>query len=270
MATLLKYFDRKPTQAFTLGPSGKGIAQTGFYDEWRAWYDKDVGISYVKEADYDYGNPTGYHASGSQDILFATSLSATFDSGAYLWASIHNYNTVNIFRYSGSNYTSEASFSGTWPALYYNVSNNRPERRYVYCFYLKSGENKIFSRTSQDNFGSEIVFHQDIDFDIQTLNLATRFDGHVNKMMLLGLDSYGDGFQLVSDCYYLFETGIFWNFSGMNTGQLSSFSAWECDNAENFTAQLDMTFDNFANYPSGTISYQFNSGSIMSGGYVWP
>lgn len=269
MPDLVKYLDKKSTQAFTLGPSGQGIAQTGFYNEWRAWFDEGRGITYVKENEYNYGNPTGYHAYGSEDILFAESISATFDSGAFLWTSCHNFNTISVFRHSGSGYSTQATFSGQWPALYYNVANNRADLRYVYCFYLKSGDNKIFARSNQDGFAGEFVFHEDFMNPIKRLNQVSRFDQDPYKLRILGLYTDGNGFQLVSDCHNLFETGFFMNFSQFNTGEITNINLWECSPANNFTPDPYGIHDNFSAYPSGVINYQFNSGYNMSGGYIW-
>ncbi len=59
MADLVKYFDKRPTHSYTLGPSGVGLAQTGLFDEWRAWYVEGEGLTYVKESLYNYNTPTG-------------------------------------------------------------------------------------------------------------------------------------------------------------------------------------------------------------------
>lgn len=272
MPTLTQYLDKEPTRSYTLGPSGKGIAQTGFSDLWQGWYQAGVGITYVKDVDYNVGNPTGFHASGSENILFAKSFSFTFDSGASLWATINNFNTVNVFQFSGSTYLTKATFSGLYPVIYYNVANNLPQNRYIDCFYLKSGDNKIYVRTQQDNFSGEYVFHQDLDSAPRTLNVASRYASHPNKMEIYGLYSDGNGFRLLSDCYELFNTGVFLNFSGMNTGTLTNLNEWGCTPASNFTPQLAINNESFGAYPTGIMNYTMNSGNNVSGGFVvqWP
>lgn len=272
MPTLTQYLDKEPTRSYTLGPSGKGIAQTGFADLWQGWFQAGVGITYVKDVDYNVGNPTGFHASGSENILFAKSFSFTFDSGANLWATINNFNTVNVFQFSGSTYLTKATFSGIYPVIYYNVANNLPQNRYVNCFYLKSGDNKIYARTNQDNFSGEYVLHQDFDSQVKSLNHASRYPYHPNKMEIFGLYANGDGFEMISDCFTLFNTGVFLNFSGMNTGTLTNINEWECVPAVNFTPQLALYSESFSVYPTGNVNFTFDSGVNTSGGYLfqWP
>lgn len=270
MPDLVKFLDKKPTHSFTLGPSGLNIAQTGFSDLWRAWYEEDVGITFVKENEYNYANPTGHHASGSQDILFAHSISATFDSGAFLWTAFDNFSNINIFRHSGNGYTTQATFSGLFPTLYYNVANNIASRRYVHCFYLKSGENKIFARSNEDNFSSEYVFHQDFDRTVSALKYVSTFSEHANKISVMGLYDNGDGFELITDCFYLFETGAFTNFSQYANGEIDNLNDWECGPADNFTNELNICHENFVSYPTGIATTgQFNSGTNISGGYTY-
>lgn len=269
MPELVKYFDKKPTESFTLGPSGKGIASTGFSTEWRSWYKPGVGLYFNLESAYNYENPTGYLASGSSDIITAVSVSTTFDSGAFLWAAVHNASSISILKFSGNGYTVPATFSGCYPAMYYNVTNNRADLRYVHCFYLQSGQNKVFVRSSQDNFSGEYVFHDAFTKSLKYLNQATRFESNFSKMRLLGLYNGDGAFELVSDCFNLFETGVFTNFSGYQTGNITNLNLWECGLAVNFLASPSVTYDNFVNYPSGSVTYQFNSGVNTSGGYIW-
>lgn len=270
MPNLTRYFDKEPTRSYTLGPSGVNRASTGFYDVWQGWYQEGVGIKYIRDDLYNSTTPTGYTASGSQNILHAERFSFTFDSGAYMWAGISNANTINVFKFSGSSFTTPATFSGQYPVMFYNQVNNRPERRYVHCFYLKSGQNKIYSRSSQDNFSGEIIFHQDFDQQVQTLNYASRSPLALNKMEILGLYRNGDGFQMTSDCFFLFESGSFTNFSGYADGPITNLNNWECALAANFTEEQFMSFENFSAYPTGDVNYFLNSGYNTSGGYVWP
>ncbi len=269
MPDLTKYFDKEPTRSYSLGPSVNGTAQTGFSDLWQGWYKQGVGITYIKDVDYNVGNPTGYHASGSENILSIKSFSFTFDSGAAMWAAVNNFDNINILQFSGSNYIVKNSFSGIYPIIYYNVANNLAQNRFVSCFYLKEGFNKLYVRTQQDNFSGEFIVHQDFLSQVKTLNHASRYPSNANKIELYGLYSYGDGFQLISDCFNLFNTGSFINFSGMNTGTLTSINDWYCAPASNFTPQLVYGEDNFSAYPTGLVNFEFNSGVNTSGGYIF-
>ncbi len=153
--------------------------------------------------------------------------------------------------------------------MFYNVANNLAERRNVHCFYLKSGQNKIYERSNVDDFATEHVFHQDFDYPPARLQYITRADESPYKFKILGLYSNGNAFQLMSDCFYLFQTGVFINFSGIPDGDIENLNDWECAEAENFTPELHQMHEGFANYPTGTVNYPFNSGLNTSGGYVY-
>lgn len=270
MPDLVAYLDKKPTEYYSLGPDVLNVGQTGYNSVWRGWYSPDVGITFVQSGNYNTSNPTGYHASGSEDILAAERFSFTFDSGALMWAAINSANSINVFRYSGSSYTTQATFSGLYPAMYYNLSHNRPEYRFVHCFYLKSGQNKIYSRSSQDSFSAETIVHQNFGATVRTLNQVSRFEQHPNKMTLLGLYESADAWQLISNCFNYFETGFYLGFSGWNTGDASYLNDFECSPASNFNPQRILALENFANYPTGIVNYNFDSGIYTSGGYLWP
>ena len=269
MPDLVPYLDKKPTEYYSLGPDSLNVGQTGYNQIWRGWYTPDDGITFVKSGDYNSTTPTGYHASGSQDILAADVFSFSFDSGALLWAAIGVSNQINIFRYSGSSYTTQATFSGKYPAMYFNVSHNRPEYRYMHCFYLKSGQNKIYSRSSQDNFSGETIVHQDFAYSVRTLNQASRFEYHPNKMALMGLYDSADAFQIISNCFNYFETGFYLGFTGYSYGSVTNLNDFECNEADNFSDEPLLLLENFSQYPTGSVS-EFPSGTYTSGGYIWP
>ncbi len=267
MPELTRFFDKKPTQSFTLGPAEKNVGQTGFNELWTAWYDQGTGITYVKDALYNSSYPTGFHASGSQDVLLASQVSTTFDSGAFLWAAVAYNSQISVLRFSGSSYTTPNSFVGDYPVMFYNVSHSLPFRKYVYCFYTKSGESKIYSRYNQDNFSGERLIHQSFHGSVKTLNCAFQHASHPNKFSLLGLYQNGDGFEIISDCFSE-QTGVFINFSGLS-GTITNLNEYLCGPAENFTPSLDLSHENFAAYPTGIINYVFDSGNNTSGGYIW-
>lgn len=269
MPTLIEYFDKRPTQSFTFGPSAVATPQTGFIDIWRGWYEQGKGITYVKDSAYNYSNPTGYHLSGSEGILAAKTFAFTFDSGVNIWASIGNNNNVDILRFTGGIFFNQISFNGLYPITYYNMSHNVATSRTVDCFYLKSGQNKIYVKSAADNFATEYVFHQDFTKNIKTLNSVIRSANHMNKMEIYGLFDNGDGFRLISDCFQFPVSGIFTNFSGLTTGNVNNVNQYNCSDAVNFSPIPFFGYENFSAYPSGAIPTGFGSGYNMGGGYVW-
>lgn len=270
MPDLAPFLDKKPTESYTLGPTVLNVGATGYNLMWRAWYEEGVGIAFIPSGQYNNKSPTGYHASGSQLFSAADRMSFTFDSGARPWVAINHDNSINVYRFSGSGYSTQASFSGRYPVVYYNLAHNKPEYRFVHCFYLKSGQNKIYQRSSQNGFSIENIAHQDFPFQIRTLNHASRFEYHPNKMSILGLYENADGFQIVSDCFTYFETGAFANFSDFPEIEISgSMKDYFCSPSSTFTEETYMAHENFSAYPTGVINFFFNSGTKMSGGYIW-
>ncbi len=271
MPDLTTYFDKKPTRSYTLGPSGRGIPQTQFSDTWQVWYEEGVGITYVLDSLYNQNSPTGYHISGSQDILSAEAMSATFDSGAYLWAAVNNFDTIDVFQFSGSSYLTRTTFSGSSPVIFYNLSNlssGIASGRFVNCFYLKNNQNKIFSRSSQDNFSGEYVLHQDFQGQVEKLNQVTYSHPEVGKIEIYGLYSDGNGFRLISNKFPpINET--FRNFENESLGYVSLLLGMgvESLNPSGYFLQYTNEIgDGFETTPTGNINY-LTSGNNMLIGY---
>lgn len=266
MPDLTQYFDKPPTQAYSLGPSGLNIPQTGFSDMWRGWYSQGLGIFIVKSTDYNSQNPTGFRLSGSQFIPSASSMSFAINSGAKVYAATHTGNLTTVYQFSGTGYVAN-QFSGTYPTMFYNLSSNLPSGRHTHCFYLKNGSNAIFNRSTMDNFTTETIYTQNLSLLPYTLNQALVSPLYPRKISLLGLYSNGNGYHLLSDCFNQNNTLIASNWELYPSGAVVSLGDFQCQAVHSIMTGSTFAYDNYELYPSGSINL-LNSGQKLIG-YVW-
>jgi hypothetical protein len=256
MSDYLKYLDKRPTQAYTLGPSGIGIAQAPFDTWWTAWFKEGKGVTYVKEAEFHADNPTGHFLSGSNDILAADSFTLTFDSGANVYAAVDNESLISVIRFSGGNAINVAAFDGSYPQLFNNsvIESNSNE---TFCFYIEEGSG-IYYRMASESFNTGRPLY--LQSYISVLNAVIKEDVPAYyRMQVFGLDSVGDGRVLVSNKFTPIKTGFFQSFESEPTGEVNLLSMWDLEEASRQKSNFipwNADIQNFENMTTGAYSGQ--------------
>ena len=230
MPTLGKYLDKSPLVSYARGPNG--LSQTGDSILWRGWFEDGLGLVIVKDAEFNPLNPTGYYVSGSDDVLTTNSMSFCFDSGSRVWAAFEKNNAITVSVFTGA--VPSVSFSGKYPQVYYNsVSGGFSDKRGVWCFFTKPGQNNIYARCSSlSNFGTEIVVFQNFSKDVYRLNQIFRNDNYSRKITVYGLFSDSDGFKLDSDEIPYGPTTLFQNYASLPTGEFFSNLGFQQEEVE--------------------------------------
>ncbi len=199
MLDFARYFDKKPTSSYAVGPSGLGVMQTGFGILWRGWHTED-GIFVEKFSEYNPNRIQGQYISGSDEILTTESLSFAWDANSHVWAGTHLGNMATVYAFSGVAHTAY-TFTGVYPQVFFNSCYVSGQDRRIECYYLKPGQDSIFVRFADEDMATEHVFHSDLFLSPARLNQVINADFDNSRMEVFGRYSNGDFFKLTSEIY---------------------------------------------------------------------
>lgn len=270
------FFDKRPTLSYSLGPTGD-VLETGFNQIWNAWHVKESGIFFSKTSEFQKSK-RGAYLSGSSEILNADNISFAFDKENTKWVAANNGGIIDLYRFSGNavdNYT----FDGYYPQVFYNSAEQELAKRKTYCFYNKSGENKIFVRSRDDLFAEERIYQDNLEYNVALINQVFIDQTENRRFCIFGKYDNGQNFKLTSESYPLF-----WGTNIENTGffqsnfELIQQSAFSGLNFHNYTDYgfggwgfwtEDVTGNVlFEKYPSGYI-YSFGHEPLFPTGFVF-
>jgi len=273
MLDFTRYFDKKSTSSYAVGPSGLGVIQTGFGVLWRGWHKEDLGI-YVEKFDLYNPQSVGLYISGSSEILTTESLSFAWDANSRVWAGTHVGGTSTVYAFSGESYTGY-TFPGIFPQVFFNSCYVSGTDRRIECYYLKPGQDKIYLRT-EDDMTNEIVFHSDLAHTPVRLNQVIATDFDTRRVSIFGRYDNGHHFRMISDIYNG-QTDHCSNFENIPSGEVKGFvnnnlksiyllyrdvmwsqdfKTFESGNYGGLTVNKlpNMVYDDFHLYTSGQIS----------------
>ena len=244
MPSFVQYFDKQPIVGYSVGPEQVNVPCPEFSKVWVGDYNRGISVT---------DGSSSLFVSGSNEILFADSLSICFDSGANLWAAVHRFEDASIFKYTSSG-NQTFSFEGKYPQLFndfifFSGGNT------TYCFYLKSGK-EIYYRSSINAFSTEKILCSG-NRNLNRLTSAFRYVSDLTfyRLNILGLDENSNGVRYVSDLYDSREGSWIQDFEGLATGERFFLSDWHAEpKISTFLNGTNLKSDPFM-YEDGEIHY---------------